>query len=125
MISALRKRGGVPLSSAPQRPDRGRLDRRFHSFDLRLATSLGLNVSARFTRGGSGENQSAWTLLHRVGLPILDERDRRSVARQLRVDEEAPVGSDAVIPACLPHATADDARADDRRARLKRVHPPR
>jgi hypothetical protein len=53
----------------------------------------------------------------------LDERDRRSVARQLRVDEEAPVGGDVVVPPYRSPATADDARGKERRwcPRLKCV----
>jgi hypothetical protein len=41
-------------------------------------------------------------LLLRLGMPVLQERDRRGGAVEHRVDQEAPVGGDVVLPPYRP-----------------------
>lgn len=48
-------------------------------------------------------------LLLRLGVPVLNERDRRGAAQQFRVDQKAPVGGDVVLRSLLDvHAAADE-----------------
>ena len=62
-------------------------------------------------------------LLLRRGIPVQQDRDRCGGAVEFRVDQEAPVGGDVVLPPlCRVHAATDDARRKqhDRRARFER-----
>ena len=55
-------------------------------------------------------------LLH-LGLPVLDERDRRGDAVQFRIDEETPVRGDLVLPTLLRVDAATNDRGRKERHR--------